>query len=66
MNLINNSVRLAEESDVITFENIVHKVVVDLDKQVLFLVLINGVPELNELYLHHIQVFLTLNLQQRE
>jgi hypothetical protein len=56
---------LAEESDVVTFENVVHKVVIDLNKQVLILVSVDGVPELDELYLNHVQVLLTLDLHRK-
>lgn len=59
--LVDHSVGLAEEGNVVALEDIVDEVVVNLHEQVFILISVDGVPDLDELNLHHVQVFLTLN-----
>ena len=56
--LVNYLVSLSEESDMISGENIIQKVAVYINKQLLTFVLINTVPEPNQLLLYIVQILL--------
>ena len=53
--------RLREEVDVVSFENVINKVVIDCDEQVGLFVYFYGIPNFKELMLYQAKVILRLD-----
>ena len=64
--LIDDFVGLGEKGDVEAFEDVIDKVVEHGHQQVFFFVVLNSVPNLDELLFHETEVILTLNLQRKK
>ena len=60
--LVNNSVSLREEHDMMSLENIVNEIVEHHDQQVFILVVLNRIPNINDLLLDKSEIVLALNL----
>lgn len=60
--LVNNSVSLRKEHDMVRLENIIHKVVEHHHQQILILIVLNSIPNINNLLFDQSEIVLALNL----